>query len=86
MSHGIETAEALLSRTAQACRSAADHLLSLQSREGYWWAELTADSTLEADYILLELWLHPPENGVWNPPIRPRIDKAAVVDSRPATA
>ena len=76
MSHGIQTAEALLSRTAQASRSAADYLLSLQSPEGYWWAELTADSTLEADYILLELWLNPPENGVWNPPARPSIEKA----------
>ena len=43
------------------------------------WAELTADTTLESDYILLQLWLHPPVNGVWNPPTRPMIDKA--VDS-----
>jgi squalene-hopene/tetraprenyl-beta-curcumene cyclase len=38
--------------------------------------ELTADSTLESDYILLQLWLHPPEGGVWNPPTRHLIDRA----------
>jgi squalene-hopene/tetraprenyl-beta-curcumene cyclase len=51
-------------------------LLGMQSEEGYWWAELTADSTLESDWILLQLWLHPPVDGVWNPPTRPQIDKA----------
>jgi squalene-hopene/tetraprenyl-beta-curcumene cyclase len=29
----------------------ADHLISLQAREGYWLGELEADSTLESDYI-----------------------------------
>ena len=29
----------------------AEHLLSLQSKEGYWLGELEADITLEADYI-----------------------------------
>ena len=32
-----------------------------QHDQGYWWADLTADTTLESDYILLELWLHPPQ-------------------------
>ena len=41
--------------------------------------ELTADSTLESDYILLQLWLHPPEGGVWNPPTRHLIDRAVEV-------
>src|SRR5262249_6153868 len=27
-------------------------------------------------FILLQLWLHPPKDGVWNPPTRPLIDKA----------
>jgi squalene-hopene/tetraprenyl-beta-curcumene cyclase len=31
---------------------ATDHLLAAQDREGYWWAELEADTTLESDYIL----------------------------------
>src|SRR5215469_3188402 len=36
----------------RAIRHAADHLLGAQDREGYWWAELEADTTLESDYIL----------------------------------
>lgn len=57
-------------------RRATDALLSMQHPDGYWWAELTADVTLEADYILLQLWLHPPEHGVWRPKTRPLVDKA----------
>src|SRR5580765_4319544 len=29
----------------------AEHLLSLQAKDGYWQGELEADSTLESDYI-----------------------------------
>ncbi|RPI18676.1 MAG: squalene--hopene cyclase, partial [Acidobacteriales bacterium] len=47
-----------------------------QHADGYWWGELTADTTLESDFILLQLWLHPPEGSVWNPPTRALIDKA----------
>jgi len=61
---------------AQAARRVADRLLALQDSNGYWCADLTADTTLEADYILLQLWMHPPEAGVWNPPTRAPIDKA----------
>ncbi len=73
---GIQLGEALASGAAQACRRAAEFLLSRQSSEGYWRFDLTADTTLEADYILLQLWLYPPEAGVWNPPTRERIDRA----------
>ena len=52
-------------------------LFSRQTQEGFWCGELTADSTLESDYILLQLWLHQPESAVWNPPARARIAKAA---------
>jgi len=52
-------------------------LLSYQKAQGYWCAELLADTTLESDYILLQLWLHPPTEGVWNPPSSERIGKAA---------
>ena len=38
--------------------------------------ELTADTTLESDFVLLELWRHPPQDGVWNPPTRGLINKA----------
>ena len=45
---------------ARAARLAADRLLALQDSGGYWCADLTADTTLESDYILLQLWMHPP--------------------------
>ncbi len=68
--------ETITAAVAGAARRAADRLLSLQDSEGYWCADLTADTTLESDYILLQLWMHPPEGGVWNPPTRAFIDKA----------
>ena len=58
-------------------RRAAAHLAGLQARDGHWCAELTADTTLESDYILFQLWLHPPKDGQWEPETRPLIDKAA---------
>ena len=76
MSPGLQIADTLVAATARAAKRAADFLVSIQHNQGYWWAELTADTTLESDYILLELWLHPPVNGVWDPPTRPLIDKA----------
>ena len=36
----------------QAIARSTGWLLSAQSQEGYWWAELEADTTLESDYIL----------------------------------
>ena len=44
----------------------------LQARDGHWCAELTADTTLESDYILFQLWLHPPVDGMWEPATRVR--------------
>lgn len=76
MSPELQVADGLLAGTAQAMRKSVDALLSLQCSQGYWWADLSADTTLESDYILLQLWLHPPRNGVWNPPTRQRIDRA----------
>ena len=65
-----------------ALASSAEALTLLQNGDGYWCAELTADSTLESDYVLLQLWLHPPVDGLWSPPSRGRIEKAckAVLD------
>jgi squalene-hopene/tetraprenyl-beta-curcumene cyclase len=76
MTPSIQISDALISAASRASREAADALLRMQSREGYWWAELTADSTLESDWVLLQLWLHQPVDGIWNPPNRPLIDKA----------
>ncbi|HEX5230082.1 MAG TPA: squalene--hopene cyclase [Bryobacteraceae bacterium] len=76
MSPKLQLAGNLVESSAQAAQRSTDYLLRIQAEQGYWWAELTADTTLESDYILLQLWLHPPVNGVWNPPTRELIDKA----------
>ena len=76
MSPSLQLTDTQLSSCAQAVCKAVHFLLEKQHNDGFWWADLTADTTLESDYILLELWRHPPVNGVWNPPTRPRIDRA----------
>ena len=73
----VRAHEDLQRRHELAAGGIAQALLQLQSPDGFWCGELTADSTLESDYILLQLWLHPPAPGQpWNPPSRARIDKA----------
>jgi squalene-hopene/tetraprenyl-beta-curcumene cyclase len=66
----------LISSVTDAMSRAITSLLDRQFPDGYWWADLRADTTLESDYILMELWLHPPVNGVWNPPTRAKINRA----------
>lgn len=51
-------------------------LLDLQKPDGHWRGDLLADTTLESDYILLQLWLDPPRGGAWQPRERARIEKA----------
>src|SRR5687767_5292283 len=72
----LQTADALVAGAFQATRRVSDALLSQQTEQGYWWAYLTADTTLESDYILLQLWLEPPVNAEWKPKNRKLIDKA----------
>jgi squalene-hopene/tetraprenyl-beta-curcumene cyclase len=73
--------DAAVERSAEridgAVTKAASALGAMQTAEGYWCGALTADSTLQSDYVLLQLWLHAPQNGGWNPPTRARIAKAA---------
>jgi squalene-hopene/tetraprenyl-beta-curcumene cyclase len=76
MTPKLQVAGTLVEGAAQAARKATGYFTRTQSEPGYWWAELTADTTLESDYILLQLWLYPPQNGVWNPPTRQLISKA----------
>src|SRR6185312_283218 len=76
MTPSLQLTDSLIASAAEAIKRASQALLDKQYAEGYWWADLTADTTLESDYILLELWMHPPVDGVWNPPSRERIDKA----------
>jgi squalene-hopene/tetraprenyl-beta-curcumene cyclase len=77
MSPSLQVDGALRSAAARAGERAAERLLSLQNPQGYWSFEVSAGAPLESDYILLELWLHPPESGVWNPPHPERIRRAA---------
>ncbi len=78
------TAAATLARGAtyerleQSIELATGWLLEAQDEKGFWVGELEADTTLESDYILLQLWLHQPAaDGSWRPPNRRRIEKAA---------
>jgi squalene-hopene/tetraprenyl-beta-curcumene cyclase len=68
-----------------AATQAAGALQSKQYSDGYWCGDLTADSTLQSDYILLQMWLYPAEpDGSWTPPTIPRIRKAvrAILDAQ----
>jgi squalene-hopene/tetraprenyl-beta-curcumene cyclase len=76
MSPALQTSGPRVAALSQAIERAAGQLLSQQDRRGFWWADLTADTTLESDYILLQLWMHPPQGGVWNPASREFVDKA----------
>ena len=76
MKSSLQISDSLTFTVAQAMRKASSALLERQSAEGYWCPDLKADTTLESDYIMLQLWLHPPVDGVWNPPTRALIEKA----------
>lgn len=76
MKSSLQATSSLIVAVEDAIRKASKALLGRQSAEGYWWADLRADTTLESDYILMQLWLHPPVDGVWSPPTRPQIERA----------
>jgi squalene-hopene/tetraprenyl-beta-curcumene cyclase len=76
MTPRLQVGERLVAAAAEGVQQASDYLLNLQHPDGYWWGELTADTTLESDYILLQLFLHPPQEGAWNPPTKSLVDKA----------
>jgi squalene-hopene/tetraprenyl-beta-curcumene cyclase len=52
--HGTAVApsRSVESLAEQAVTRCTNWMLSVQAREGYWWGELEADTTLESDYIL----------------------------------
>jgi len=52
MSASIQLGHSLASAAAEAARRSAEFVVSLQKPDGHWCAELTADTTLESDYIL----------------------------------
>lgn len=76
MSPTLQMTDAEAAGAASAIRRASEWLLSQQSEKGYWWGDLTADTTLESDYIYLQLWLYEPNEHGWNPPTRPQVDRA----------
>ena len=76
MKSSLQISDSLNLAAKDAIRKASSALLRRQTAEGFWWADLRADTTLESDYILMQLWLHPPIDGVWNPPTRPQVDRA----------
>jgi squalene-hopene/tetraprenyl-beta-curcumene cyclase len=76
MSAPLQTGSTL-ERAAEGARDrAAAYLAGLQGEDGHWCGELTADTTLESDYVLFQLWLYPPKSGKWAPETLPLIDKA----------
>ncbi|MFY9726056.1 MAG: squalene--hopene cyclase, partial [Bryobacteraceae bacterium] len=76
MNTQLATPKSIETGAQEAMRRACANLADLQARDGHWCAELTADTTLESDYILFQLWLYPPAQGRWDPPTRRLIDKA----------
>ena len=58
--------DTLLATAYEAARRSVAAFARRQHADGYWWGDLTGgDATLEADYLLLLLWLHAPEGEVW---------------------
>ncbi len=88
MSAPVQLGQSLASAAARAAQHSAAFITALQKPDGHWCAELTADTTLESDYILFQLWLYPPQNGVWKPETRRLIDKAvrSILDRQLQTA
>ncbi len=77
MTPGLQLADSVVAGVSHAVLRASGRLLGLQHPDGFWCGELTADSTLESDWLLLLLWLHPPQGGVWAPPEREKVERAA---------
>ncbi len=75
--HAEKSSRFVRESLAPAMQRAVEALFTQQASDGFWCGELTADTTLESDYILLQLWLNQPDATGWNPPTRPRIERAA---------
>jgi len=76
MKAAVQVEKSLEAAAREAMRRSAQYLVSLQAGNGHWCGELTADTTLESDYVLFQLWLYPPKDGAWTPATRPLIEKA----------
>ena len=76
MKSSVQIEDFLSAACGKAAKKASAALMKRQAEAGFWWADLRADTTLESDYILMELWLNPPVNGVWNPPTKAKVQRA----------
>lgn len=63
-------------QASQLIQHSGQALLKKQDPQGFWQGDLTADTTLESDYILLLLWLYPPNSGRWDDITQAKINKA----------
>lgn len=69
MSPSLQLSDTLLATAYEAARKSVAAFARRQHADGYWWGDLTGgDATLEADYLLLQLWLHSPTGHEWCPP------------------
>jgi len=71
-----EGVQELADQISAAAQVAGHQLLRKQDPRGFWQGDLTADTTLESDYVLLLLWLFPPGAKGWDQSIRAKIEKA----------
>jgi squalene-hopene/tetraprenyl-beta-curcumene cyclase len=77
MSPAVQIVDSLLASAAHAVRRSVEAFERRQHPDGYWWGDLTGgDATLEADFLLLQLWLHPPAGRQWTPPKAYRVQQA----------
>src|SRR5262249_10805487 len=77
MSPALQIVDPRVAAVAQAIERPAQQLLSQQDRRGFWRPDWPAAPTLERNYLLLNLGMPPPQDGVWNPASREFVDKAA---------
>ncbi len=78
LAHAQTSFQAMAIEAKRVAERTASKLFSLQHPDGYWVGNLTADSTLQSDYILMQMWLYPATaDGTWNPPSLGRVQKAA---------
>lgn len=69
MSPSLQVSDTLLATAFEAAKKSVAAFARRQHADGYWWGDLTGgDATLEADYLLLQLWLHSPVGHEWHPP------------------
>jgi len=78
MSPSLQLSDTLLATAYEAAKRSVAAFARRQHADGYWWGDLTGgDATLEADYLLLQLWLHSPKGETWQPSDLGRAQRAA---------